>query len=63
VQADADKSYGALNSASITRFNVAMEKMPVSADIFTEDLTIKSPVPGGIVCEDPILPPWFCPTP
>ncbi len=36
VQADSDKSYGALNSASITRFNVEMEKMPVSADIFTE---------------------------
>lgn len=36
VQADSDRSYGALNSASITRFNVAMEDMPVSADIFTE---------------------------
>ncbi|WP_414661345.1 TonB-dependent receptor plug domain-containing protein [Horticoccus sp. 23ND18S-11] len=36
VQADPDNSYGALNSASITRFNVEMEKMPVSADIFTE---------------------------
>jgi outer membrane receptor protein involved in Fe transport len=36
VQADSDTSYGALNSASITRFNVEMEKMPVSADIFTE---------------------------
>jgi outer membrane receptor protein involved in Fe transport len=36
VQADRDNSYGALNSASITRFNVEMEKMPVSADIFTE---------------------------
>lgn len=36
VQADKDNSYGALNSASITRFNVEMEKMPVSADIFTE---------------------------
>ena len=31
-----DKSYGALNSASITRFNVEMDKLPVSADIFTE---------------------------
>jgi hypothetical protein len=39
------------------------EKASAPADIFTEDLTIKSPVPGGIVCEDPILPPWFCPTP
>ena len=36
VQADSDKSYGALNSASITRFNVEMDKLPVSADIFTE---------------------------
>lgn len=36
VQADKDNSYGALNSASITRFNVEMDKMPVSADIFTE---------------------------
>src|SRR6478735_1768935 len=36
VQADSDRSYGALNSASITRFNVEMDKMPVSADIFTE---------------------------
>lgn len=36
VTADRDDSYGALNSASITRFNVAMEDMPVSADIFTE---------------------------
>ena len=36
VAADSDTSYGALNSASVTRFNVAMEDMPVSADIFTE---------------------------
>jgi hypothetical protein len=36
VQADSDRSYGALNSASITRFNVEMQNMPVSADIFTE---------------------------
>ena len=36
VQADSDKSYGALNSASITRFNVEMDKLPVSADIFTD---------------------------
>ena len=46
VQADSDSSYGALNSASITRFNVEMEKMPVSADIFTEtfmkDLAVTS---------------------
>ncbi|MBM3854354.1 MAG: hypothetical protein FJ399_14550, partial [Verrucomicrobia bacterium] len=36
VQADRDNSYGALNSNSITRFNVEMDRMPVSADIFTE---------------------------
>jgi len=36
VAADKDRSYGALNSASITRFSVEMQDMPVSADIFTE---------------------------
>jgi outer membrane receptor protein involved in Fe transport len=36
VSADSDTSYGALNSVSITRFAVEMDKMPVSADIFTE---------------------------
>jgi len=36
VKTDSDTSYGALNSNSITRFNVEMDKMPVSADIFTE---------------------------
>lgn len=36
VQADKDNSYGALNSTSITRFNVEMDKLPVSADIFTD---------------------------
>lgn len=36
VSVAADTGYGALNSASITRFNVEMDKMPVSADIFTE---------------------------
>ena len=36
VRSERDNSYGALNSASITRFNVEMEAMPVSADIFTE---------------------------
>ena len=36
VTEGSDKSYGALNSASITRFNVEMDKLPVSADIFTE---------------------------
>ena len=36
VKADADTSYGALNSNSITRFNTKLEEVPVSADIFTE---------------------------
>ena len=33
VQADSDKSYGALNSNSVTRFKV---ELPVSADIFNQ---------------------------
>jgi outer membrane receptor for ferric coprogen and ferric-rhodotorulic acid len=37
VQAEADNSYGALNSNSITRFNTKLNEVPVSADIFTED--------------------------
>lgn len=36
VTADSDKSYGALNSNSITSFKVELEKMPVSADIMNE---------------------------
>ena len=36
VIADSDKSYGALNSNSITRFNTELDRMPVSADIFNE---------------------------
>lgn len=36
VAADSDKGYGALNSNSITRFKVELEKMPVSADILNE---------------------------
>ncbi len=36
VQADSDKSYGALNSNSITRFNTELDHLPVSADIFNE---------------------------
>ncbi|MCX6951525.1 MAG: TonB-dependent receptor plug domain-containing protein [Verrucomicrobia bacterium] len=36
VKADSDKSYGALNSNSITRFNTELDRMPVSADIFNE---------------------------
>ena len=37
VKADADNSYGALNSNSLTQFNTALNKTPVSADIFTEE--------------------------
>ncbi len=36
VRAEKDNSYGALNSASITRFSVPMKDLPVSADIFTD---------------------------
>jgi len=36
VATDKDNSYGAVNSNSITRFNVQLSQMPVSADIFTE---------------------------
>jgi outer membrane receptor protein involved in Fe transport len=35
VEAPRDDSYGALNSNSITSFNVPLEKLPMSADIFT----------------------------
>ncbi len=34
VQADADVTYGALNSNSITRFNTELNKLPVTADVF-----------------------------
>jgi outer membrane receptor protein involved in Fe transport len=36
VAEDSDTGYGALNSNSITRFKVELEKMPVSADIMNE---------------------------
>lgn len=36
VTADSDHSYGALNSSSITRFRTELDKMPMTADIFTE---------------------------
>lgn len=36
VQTDRDTSYGALNSNSITKFNISLDKTPISADIFTE---------------------------
>lgn len=37
VKAEADHSYGALNSNSLTQFNTELSKTPVSADIFTEE--------------------------
>ncbi len=37
VKSEADNSYGALNSNSLTQFNAALKDVPVSADIFTED--------------------------
>jgi outer membrane receptor protein involved in Fe transport len=37
VSAGTDNSYGALNSNSLTQFNTALNKTPVSADIFTEE--------------------------
>ena len=36
VRTDQDTSYGALNSNSITRFNVELLKTPISAEVFTE---------------------------
>lgn len=36
VTADSDRSYGAINSNSITAFNVALDRIPVTADILTE---------------------------
>lgn len=35
VESTSDKSYGALNSNSITSFNAELGKLPISADIFT----------------------------
>ena len=37
VKAEADNSYGALNSNSLTQFNTALDRTPVSADIFTAE--------------------------
>ena len=37
VKSEADDSYGALNSNSLTQFNTALNKTPVSADIFTSE--------------------------
>ena len=37
VRTDRDTSYGALNSNSISRFNMELLKAPVAADIFTEE--------------------------
>jgi outer membrane receptor for ferric coprogen and ferric-rhodotorulic acid len=36
VKAEADKSYGALNSNSLTAFTTELKTMPVSADVFSE---------------------------
>ena len=36
VQADADKSYGALNSNSLTGFRVPLEKLPMTAEILDQ---------------------------
>lgn len=36
VTEETDKSYGALNANSITRFKVELDKMPVSADVLNE---------------------------
>src|SRR5581483_11142628 len=36
VNADSDKSYGALNANSITAFNTALDHLPVTADIFDQ---------------------------
>lgn len=36
VSASPDKSYGALNSNSLTAFKTELEKMPVSADVFSQ---------------------------
>jgi outer membrane receptor protein involved in Fe transport len=36
VKADSDTSYGALNSNSVTRFNVELSKLPISADVYNE---------------------------
>lgn len=51
VQADADNSYGALNSNSMTAFNVALDHLPISADIF--DQTFMNDV-GATSVEDMI---------
>ena len=37
MKAEADISYGTLNSNSLTQFNTVLNRTPVSADIFTED--------------------------
>ena len=36
VKSEADKSYGALNSNSLTAFSTELRRMPVSADVFGE---------------------------
>ena len=36
VLADSDHSYGAVNSNSLTRFQISLAEMPATADVFTE---------------------------
>jgi outer membrane receptor protein involved in Fe transport len=36
VTEDSDKSYGALNSNSMTQFNTQLQNLPITADIFTD---------------------------
>lgn len=54
VKSDADNSYGAVNSNAITRFNVELSRLPVSADIFTssfmEDVAASS-VEGLVIAD------------
>ena len=38
VEADSDSSYGAINSNSVTQFNLELFRLPLSADIYTETL-------------------------
>ena len=53
VQETTDDSYGALNSNSITEFNTALNKLPISADIFSQsfmdDVGVAPWPPPGVV--------------
>lgn len=48
VSEDSDKSYGALNSNSIARFNTELNKMPISADIFDQSFMNDIGTAGGV---------------